>query len=283
LQVELLHFNEWRLRPTIGTEDFRADIDKELRLRLVEDDFVVACRREIEPLLDGMPTDADGFIEWFLRLRQTGPGQHDPLFPWLAEKATIEQLRWFLTQEVAGEAGFDDLVAMTQIKMPTQAKLELARNYWDEMGRGLEIAMHGPMLARLASSLELKVVNEEIVPEALALGNLLAAFALNRRYAYHSIGGLGAVELTAPDRSQLVNAALKRLRVPGRDRQYFALHATVDIQHSIAWNREIIVPMVREDPKLARPIAEGALMRLKAGQRCFERYRRELGVPEPSA
>ena len=50
---------------------------------------------------------------------------------------------WFLTQEVAGEAGFDDLLAMTQVKMPVTAKLEMARNYWDEMGRGRDTAMHG--------------------------------------------------------------------------------------------------------------------------------------------
>ena len=56
---------------------------------------------------------------------------------------------WFLTQEVAGEAGFDDLLAMTQVKMPVTAKLEMARNYWDEMGRGRDTAMHGPLLERL--------------------------------------------------------------------------------------------------------------------------------------
>jgi hypothetical protein len=57
---------------------------------------------------------------------------------------------WFLTQEVAGEAGFDDLLALTQVKMPITAKLEMARNYWDEMGRGRETAMHWPT-ARKAS------------------------------------------------------------------------------------------------------------------------------------
>jgi hypothetical protein len=278
LQIELLHFNEWRLRPTIGSEDVRGDVEREARLRLVEEEFVEACRRDVAPIAAEAPSDPEGFLAWFCRLREIGPGQHDPLFNWLADHATIQQLRWFLTQEVAGEAGFDDLVAMTQIKMPTQAKLELARNYWDEMGRGTEIAMHGPMLSRLAQSLELVVVNEEIVPEALALGNLLVAFAANRRYAYHSVGALGAVELTAPDRSQLVNAALKRLRVPGKDRQYFALHATLDVQHSIAWNREVIGPLVAEEPRCARAIAEGALMRLRAGQLCFERYRKDLGV-----
>jgi hypothetical protein len=42
-------------------------------------------------------------------------GQGDALFPWLATSATVEQMRWFLLQEVAGEAGFEDLLAMTQV------------------------------------------------------------------------------------------------------------------------------------------------------------------------
>ena len=85
------------------------------------------------------------FIDWFEELRETGPGQGDPLFPWIAEVATREEMLWFLTQEVAGEAGFDDLLAITQVKMPVTAKLEMARNYWDEMGRGKDTAMHGPL------------------------------------------------------------------------------------------------------------------------------------------
>lgn len=278
LQIQLLHYNESRLRPSLDSADVRAEIEREARLRLLEEDFVAACRSEVAERAASAPTTPDEFLAWFVELREVGPGQNDPLFPWLAAHASLQQLRWYLTQEVAGEAGFDDLVALTQIKMPTQAKLELARNYWDEMGRGAEVGMHGPMLARLASSLELTVVNEEIVPEALALANLLVALASNRRYAYHSIGALGAVELTAPGRSEMVNQALKRLRLPGRDRQYFALHATLDVEHSLAWNREIIVPLVGEDPRHATAIAEGALMRLRAGERCFERYRRELGI-----
>ena len=101
-----------------------------------------------------VPSGVDDFIAWFEELKETGPGQGDPLFPWLAEKASREDMLWFLTQEVAGEAGFDDLLALTQVKMPTTAKLEMARNYWDEMGRGRETAMHGPLLGRLATILK---------------------------------------------------------------------------------------------------------------------------------
>jgi hypothetical protein len=224
-----------------------------------------------------VPRDAEGFLAWFEALEKTGPGQHDPLFPWLAERASRAQMIWFIKQEIAGEAGFDDLVALTQIKMPPRPKLELARNYWDEMGQGNEGGMHGPMLGRLADALGIgKPADDEVVWESLALANVMAGMAVHRGYAYHSVGALGAIELTAPGRAQRVNAGLKRLGIGGDARRYFALHATLDVKHSLAWNREVIGPLVEENPDVAPSIAEGALMRLSAGKRCFDRYRREL-------
>jgi hypothetical protein len=106
----------------------------------------------------------------------------------------------------------------------------------------------------------------------------MIALACNRDYAYHSVGALGVIELTAPGRASLVNAGLQRLDVPGQARRYFALHATLDVKHSAAWNAEVIVPLISEHPGCAHAIAEGALMRLRAGERCFERYRQELGI-----
>lgn len=281
LHQELLRLNKQRLHPALDARGWREALAKETERRILEDDFLASSRREIAARAAEAPREPEAFVNWFERLRVNGPGQHDPLFDWLERQATMDQFRWFLTQEIAGEAGFDDLVAMTQLRMPPQCKLELARNYWDEMGRGIEVGMHGPMLGRLAELFELDPSAEPVF-ESVALGNLLTGLAFNRRYAYHSVGALGAVELTAPDRSRLVNLGLKRLRVPANDRQYFALHATLDVKHSIAWNQEVITPLVRERPECALAIAEGALMRLRAGERCFERYRREFGLRGPA-
>jgi len=225
------------------------------------------------------PLDADGFVVWFQGLEPRGPGQHDALFPWLERDASRSDMVWFLRQEVAGEAGFEDLVALAQLKLPSRPKLELARNYWDEMGQGNPSGMHGPMLSRLAAALDIGATPaENVVWEALSLANLMMALAVERRYAYHAIGALGVIELTAPARAQCVNAGLKRLGIEGEARRYFALHATLDVKHSEAWNREVLHPLVAADPRVATLIAEGALMRLHAGARCFRRYRRELGV-----
>jgi hypothetical protein len=184
-----------------------------------------------------------------------------------------------MRQEVAGEAGFDDLVALTQIRMPERPKLELARNYWDEMGRGKAVGMHGPMLGRLAKSLEVEFPDpEDIVWESLALGNVLVGLAYNRRYAFHAVGALGVIELTAPTRAVKVVEALDRLGIEKSASHYFRLHATVDLSHARTWRDEVLIPLVEARPDVAVHIAEGALMRLTAGQRCFERYRRELCV-----
>ena len=52
----------------------------------------------------------------------------------------------------------------------------------------------------------------------------------------------------------------------------------VDIAHARAWIDEVIHPLVAEEPRRAPALAEGALMRLEAGRRCFARYRREFGL-----
>lgn len=275
LQRRLAEWNRRRLAPAAPGADWRQDLAEEAEMRLLEGGFIESFRREVADRAAGAPDDADGFIAWFEALQDNGPGQGDPLFPWLADAAPMSAMRWVLEQEMAGEAGFDDLVAHTQVKLPTRAKLELARNYWDEMGRGNEPGMHGPMLDRLAAALDLRPTIATTLWPSLALGNTLVAFATTRRYVWQAIGALGVVELTAPWRSAHVAAGLKRLGV-GKERQYFALHATIDIKHSEAWNAEVLRPLVEADPGCARFIAEGALMRLTCGARCFEAYRERL-------
>ena len=277
-QRELTRYNRHRLEPSLPYAAWRAHLRHEGRVAEAEGDFVEAVRQEIAPLVRDIPLDVDAFIAWFERLRETGPGQGDPLFPWLAAQASLEQMKWFIEQEVAGEAGFDDLLAFTQVKMPEQAKLEMARNFWDEMGRGASKGMHGPMLERLAHHVDVRPTPDTVIPEALALGNLMVALAHNRRYAFHSIGALGVIEMTAPTRAGYVDRALRRLGIPAKKRHYFALHAVLDVRHSETWNREVLRPLVAEDPRRARAIGEGAVLRLWHGARCFERYRQKFNL-----
>ncbi|HEY7807165.1 MAG TPA: iron-containing redox enzyme family protein [Croceibacterium sp.] len=277
-QRRLAQWNRERLSPALPSDDWQARIAGDAAMLRLEGGFLEELRAEAVAPAAQAPTDAAGFVAWFEELKHSGPGQNDPLFPWLAEQATRDDLRWFLQQEAAGEAGFDDLTALTQVKLPTRPKLELARNYWDEMGRGREKGMHGPMLGSLVETLALEPEIETTVWESLALANAMTAMASARRYAWHSVGALGAIELTAPGRSACVAAGLKRVGLSGKERRYFALHATLDVKHSADWNREAIAPAVTGDPRRATAMAEGALIRLSCGARCFERYRAHFGL-----
>ena len=276
-QRRLSAFNHTRLEPALPTPGWERDIEDMAEMLREEGDFLEDQRRAVSARAAAAPTDPDGFTGWFEALKENGPGQGDPLFPWLAESCSMDQMKWFLTQEVAGEAGFEDLTALTQVKLPVRPKLELARNYWDEMGRGSPKGMHGPLLETLAHRLGLQPSVETTVWESLRLANTMTGLAANRRYAYHSVGALGVIEMTAPNRAAAVAKGLKRLGVRSGDRHYFDLHSILDVKHSLAWNAEAIHPLVAADPRVAHAIAEGALMRLECGARCFERYRRELG------
>jgi hypothetical protein len=273
---QLAHWNHRRLAPGAPVEDWAQTLQLDQHMQWLEGVWVESLREAVAERAAAAPRDVDGFVAWFEALKTGGPGQGDPLFGWLAREADLDAMKWFLTQEAAGEAGFDDLVALAQVKAPTTAKLELARNYWDEMGRGSEAGMHGPMLEQATAALGLTPSIDTTLWPSLALANTLTAFATTRRYAWHAIGALGVVELTAPTRVARVAEGLKRLGQPPVVRKYFELHALLDLKHSDGWIANVLRPLVSEDPSRAPYLAEGALIRLLCGQRCFEAYRAHL-------
>ncbi len=128
LHRRLARANEKRFAPALPTADWKRDIEEMAGFLREEGEFLEGFRAAVADRAAEAPTDADGFVAWFEALEQDGPGQNDPLFPWLAEEASMDEMRWFLTQEVAGEAGFEDLSALTQVKLPQRPKLEIARN-----------------------------------------------------------------------------------------------------------------------------------------------------------
>jgi hypothetical protein len=275
-QRTLALWNKRRMSPGFPGIAWQEEAKEDARMLRAEGAFMEEMRASVARHLADVPSSPEAFMHWFESLKEHGPGQGDPLFPWLAGHASRDQLRWFFEQEAAGEAGFDDLVALTQVKLPQRAKLELARNYWDEMGRGNAMAMHGPLLHAVADALAVKPSIENTVWESLALANAMTAMAMNRRFRWHSVGALGAIEMTAPTRAGHVAAGLKRVGLNHKERRYFELHSVLDVKHSQAWNEEAIRPLVAEDPRRALAIAEGALIRLECGRRCFRRYRRQF-------
>ena len=154
-----------------------------------------------------MPADAAEFAQWFRDTAFAHPLYEHDLYAFLASDATREQLEWFFRMECAGEAAFDDLVALAQVGTRGEVKMEMASNYWDEMGKGK------PHVLR---SLELPAQNSaRISVERLAVGS--RDVADQSRYAIFRI--------TPGKNLERRHACSLRLHSPART-QLFLQHGT---------------------------------------------------------
>src|SRR4051812_37054133 len=88
-QRALARFNRARLSPGVGIDPMSGESRAMLHL---EEWMLQSLGHSIRPFLDGVPTKPAPFIDWFRQLKESGPGQGDPLFPWLREEATLPQL-----------------------------------------------------------------------------------------------------------------------------------------------------------------------------------------------
>jgi len=192
-------------------------------------------------------------------------------YEWLAREASWPEVVRFLALEGGPDGGFDDLVAACQTGLAGAPKLELAQNYWDEMGNGDPAAVHTVLHDRLVAAIDMpRVPLSEQPEEALeraALGGLLAT---NHWLQPEMLGALGLIELQAGPRCRKVLQAFDRLGAPDDAYPFYAEHAEVDPRHGKDWLDNAIVPTVREHPEWAPRILRGALWRATVNAAFFE-------------
>ncbi len=183
-------------------------------------------------------------------------------YRWLAKTATHDQLVRFLALEGGPDGGFDDLIAACQIGLSGSAKLELGKNFWDEMGQGDPAGVHTEMHRRLVRALDLPdVPRAELPVEALeraAMGGLLAT---NRWLQPEMIGALGLLELQAGPRCRLVLQGFDRLGVAEDAYPFYVEHAEVDPVHGKDWMDKAIEPLAGERPEWGARMVKGAYWR----------------------
>jgi hypothetical protein len=92
LQRKLAHWNRRRLAPSSPSACWAKTLREDLGMQLLEGAFIEKLRRLVAPRAAAAPSDPDGFLAWFEALETNGPGQHDPLFQWIAEEAEFEEL-----------------------------------------------------------------------------------------------------------------------------------------------------------------------------------------------
>jgi hypothetical protein len=184
------------------------------------------------------------------------------IYKWLAGSASWDETVTFLALEGGPDAGFDDLVAACQIGLTGRTKLELATNYWDEMGNGDLDAVHTTLHQDLAAAIDLPDLPVSGLPtsalERAALGGLLAT---NRWLQPEALGALGLIELQAGPRCRLVLQGFARCGAPAAAYPFYQVHAEVDPRHGQDWLDNAITPLVTELPEWGPRIVRGASWR----------------------
>lgn len=188
----------------------------------------------------------------------------------VAKFASKEDLRFYLAQESSPR--FDDLLALIQIGNPMPMKMELARNYWDEMGKGNFNHVHAAMFAKVLQYFDVttEYALEKVLVSSLVSDNLSAMLAIYRENYAYAIGFLAVTEYCVPLRFNYFIKGCQRLGVCNDVLAYHILHTDIDGEHAEGWFREIVVPMIKRSPDIANKITEGALLKLNSSTYFFD-------------
>jgi hypothetical protein len=210
----------------------------------------------------------DGTAGWHLPERPTAAmraiavrGLVPEIYEWLAHDADRREIVQFLSLEGGPDGGFDDLVAACQIGLDGPAKLELAQNYWDEMGNGSLARVHTELHRKLSRALGLSCPPRDRQPvEALERSVLTGLLATNRSLQPEMLGALGLLELQAGPRCRKVVAALERIGAGEDALDFYEEHANVDPRHGKDWVDKAVAPF-DDDSRWAGGIIRGARWR----------------------
>jgi pyrroloquinoline quinone (PQQ) biosynthesis protein C len=144
--------------------------------------------------------------------------------------------------------------------------MEIASNYWDEMGNGKPEEVHTHLFQKTLDYLgvDAEYIRNNVFHESVASGNMSSCLAMYRRHNLRALGYFGTTEYIAPKRFKSLLKAWERNRLDPVFAQYHRLHVSIDAAHGAAWLNNVIAPLVEKNPDCGRAIAEGMLLRLES-------------------
>jgi hypothetical protein len=270
--LEIIYAREFRAPNVLGTDceekPILSDISSIFEQSMIESEVAY-----IDGKIDDYPLSGHEYVHWLRNVISEHRASMHPFYhDYLSVHGTCEDLKYLLAQETCLDPRFDDILALVQLGAKEGEKIELASNYWDEMGNGVALDMHSILFAEALN--ELGVTDEYIknhyLFEAKVCGNLSAALALDRRHYYKAIGYYVVTEYLAPRRFRCLTTAWRRLGLSEKGVRYHELHVSVDAGHAAGWFRNVVQPAVDRDPRVGRDIMIGALLRLNTSARYLD-------------
>lgn len=238
--------------------------------RMLERATIESEDRWIEPgTLESAPAQPRAYLSWLKEtVRQHRAFKHPYYTEFINAHAQPEDLRTYVIQESLVDGRFDDFLAMMQVGTSGGAKMEIANNFWDEMGNGDPEAVHTHLFNKIYEvfDIESEKLEDALTACDLLSGNLAVLMCRYRHMYPEAVGYLGMTEWLVPDRFQNVVRAWERLGLPDVGMTYHRLHITVDSQHAAGWFHNVVLPAATSE-YMRRGIARGALWRANSSAR----------------
>ncbi|MFW5471213.1 iron-containing redox enzyme family protein [Knoellia sp. CPCC 206435] len=237
-----------------------------LRLEL-EEVFLEALHRDVAG-----GTDVDAEVTELLTetVGARGISHH------LLRDGTLEQFREYVTHRSAYHLKEADPQLLVVSRMAGRVKAGLLTVQHDEYGAGRVEAMHSELYAAMMHELGLASTYgdhlDRVSGSVLAEVNLMSLCGLRRELRAAAVGQFALIELTSsPGSARLVRAA-RRLGCGPATERFYAEHVEADAVHEQILRREVIAPMLADEPELA----EGLVFGIQAGQLLGSRFADEV-------
>jgi len=241
--------------------------------RLLEEATIRAQDADIEPgTLESVPSEPRAYLSWIKRTaKEHRVYKHQYYRDFIHNHATVDDLRAYVIQESVVDGRFDDLLAMMQVGTNGAAKMEIANNFWDEMGNGDHAQVHTLLFNNIFEVFDVQAddLERSLTANALLSGNLAVLLCRYRQFYAEAVGFLGMTEWLVPDRFVHVLHAWDRLGLPESGVAYHRLHVTIDSQHAQGWFHNVVLPAA-ESEHMRRGIARGTLWRLNSSARYLD-------------
>jgi len=232
-----------------------------------------------------MPVDGRAYLSWLKGIaRRHRVFKHSYYVDFISNRAEQDDLRTYVIQESLVDGRFDDLLAMMQVGTSGAAKMEIASNFWDEMGNGKPEDVHTHLFNKIYEVFDITddELESAMTASDLLAGNLAVMLCRYRQFYPEAVGFLGMTEWLVPDRFQNVVRAWERLGLPEVGIAYHRLHITIDSQHAAGWFHNVVVP-ASDSEAMRKGMLRGALWRLNSsGRHLDERLARALSGRQPA-
>ncbi|CAF1365845.1 unnamed protein product [Didymodactylos carnosus] len=229
-----------------------------------------------------IPKTGKAYVQWIMNIIQRHLAAKHPYYnEFMLNKANKNDVKYWLAQESTLDQKFDDILALMQVGTSGPVKMEIASNYWDEMGNGEPLKTHTYLFELLLNELDVtsEYIRDNLLLTSLITGNISTCYVLNKNLFYQAIGYFGVTEYLAPIRFKNVVKALERNEISDAGKQYHKLHIWIDKIHGAAWFNNVVRKMIDKQPECGKEIIKGALVRLQTSVEHLNSFPSSTHIP----